>query len=160
MQLLISNEQNQVPVGEDLLALLERALQQVLDLEEYEGDPEVSLVLVDDLRMAELNRSYRGVEGTTDVLSFAMMEQDEAEPDTVPDEGELLLGDIVISVPKALAQAEEFGHSLQREMAFLAVHGMLHLLGYDHQTAEDEQKMRQRQREVMAMLGLGVGADA
>jgi len=149
-----------VEVGDELLSLMEKVVAEVLKGKEFPGEPEVSLVLVDDERMAELNRRYRGVEGTTDVLSFPMLEEGWDEPDA-PDSGEeVLLGDIVISVPRALAQAEMYGHSLERELAFLTVHGLLHLLGYDHQTPEEEAEMRRRQREVLAGLGIGETQDA
>lgn len=151
MQLLISNEQDQVEISEELLGLLERVVAEALKGEDLPGEPEVSLVLVDDARIAELNRRYRGVDAPTDVLSFPMLEGEES-----PSPGEeLLLGDIVISAPRALAQAEMYGHSLERELAFLTVHGVLHLLGYDHQTPEDEERMRQKQREILERVGLG-----
>lgn len=151
MQLLISNEQTQVEISEKLLELIEKVVSEALKEKEFPGEPEVSLVLVDDERMAELNRRYRGVDGPTDVLSFPMLDGEESPS---PEE-ELLLGDIVISAPRALAQAEMYGHSLERELAFLTVHGVLHLLGYDHQTPEDEARMRQRQREILERVGLG-----
>lgn len=151
MQLLISNEQSRVEVGDELLSLMERVVAEALKGREFPGEPEVSLLLVDDEKMAELNRRYRGVDGPTDVLSFPMLEGEE-----IPGAGEeFLLGDIVISAPRALDQAETYGHSLERELAFLTAHGMLHLLGYDHQTSEDEAEMRQRQREILARVGLG-----
>ncbi|MGB9792875.1 MAG: rRNA maturation RNase YbeY, partial [Thermacetogeniaceae bacterium] len=107
MQLLISNEQSQVEISDELLGLIEKVVAEALKGEEFPGDPEVSLLLVDDERMAELNRRYRGVDGPTDVLSFPMLEGEEC-----PSPGEeLLLGDIVISAPRALAQAEMYGHS-------------------------------------------------
>lgn len=151
MQLLISNEQSQVEFGDELLSLIERVVAEALKGREFPGEPEVSLLLVDDEKMAELNRRYRGVDGPTDVLSFPMLEGEE-----ISGAGEeFLLGDIVISAPRALAQAEMYGHSLERELAFLTAHGMLHLLGYDHQTPDDEAEMRQRQREILARVGLG-----
>jgi probable rRNA maturation factor len=113
--------------------------------------------------MAVLNQQYRGIAGTTDVLSFPML-------DDICDVGcekceaplasqELLLGDIVISVPKALAQAAAYGNSFPQEMVFLAVHGMLHLLGYDDETDSGAARMMERTRQVMDKLGLGAGRD-
>lgn len=113
---------------------------------------EVSVVLVDDERIHELNRDYRGVDRPTDVLSFAMREG-EGEP-VQTEEGRELLGDIVISVETAERQANQYGHSLRRELAFLAVHGFLHLLGYDHQSPEQERVMFGKQEEVLSALGL------
>jgi probable rRNA maturation factor len=112
---------------------------------------EVSLVVCGDEEIHELNREYRGVDRPTDVLSFAL---EEGEDMWVPEGEPLLLGDIVISLPRAAAQAEEFGHSLRREAVFLFVHGMLHLLGYDHMEPEDEQEMMALQNQVMDKLGI------
>jgi probable rRNA maturation factor len=129
-------------------------------------EAEVSLSLVDDVRMEFLNRQYRGIAGTTDVLSFSMLEDDGEEnallpPGQVPaPEAEVLLGDIVISVPKALSQADAYGNSFKAEMVFLAVHGMLHLLGYDDETEPDAARMMEIARQVMDKLGLEAGRDA
>ncbi len=136
------------------------------------------MVLVDDARMAALNRQYRGIAGTTDVLAFPMLEPapgDAApcsgadqiagadamfsERGAYPEEQELLLGDIVISVPKALSQAADYGNTLQEELVLLAVHGMLHLLGYDDLDESGAARMEERARQVIAKLELGVDAD-
>lgn len=114
---------------------------------------EVSVSLVDDGRIHELNREYRGVDRPTDVLSFAMQEESEDEPDVFDLEDEML-GDIIISVERARAQAEEYGHSFARELVYLAVHGTLHLLGYDHEDEEERREMRQKEEEVMGLLNL------
>jgi probable rRNA maturation factor len=111
---------------------------------------EVSVVLTDDSEVRRLNRQYRGIDRTTDVLSFS---QREGEP-WPEDEPGALLGDIVISMDRAQEQAREYGHSLAREVAFLAVHGTLHLLGYDHQTPVEEQEMMAKAEAVLAGLGL------
>ncbi|GAA4706247.1 rRNA maturation RNase YbeY [Brevibacillus fulvus] len=144
-------------IDDEIAALMEKCLQTAAELEEVSG--EVVVTLVDDERIHELNRQYRGVDRPTDVLSFAMNETGEGEPEIFVEEEELadfpnMLGDIIISVPRAKEQAEEYGHSLQREMGFLAVHGFLHLLGYDHGTAEEEKEMFGRQEEVLAKIGL------
>jgi len=122
--------------------------------EVLELDPatEVSVVFVDDAHIQELNRDYRGKDTPTDVLSFALNEGDELEIMGAPDE--YMLGDIVISLETAQRQAEEFGHSVQREVAYLAVHGMLHLIGYDHETEEERQEMRRQEEQILAMLGI------
>jgi len=113
---------------------------------------EVSLMLVDDLRIHALNREYRGVDRPTDVLSFALQEEMEEEPESEFEDD--MLGDIVISVPRARAQAEEYGHSFERELVYLAVHGTLHLLGYDHEEAAEKEAMRHKEEEVMTVIKL------
>ena len=145
------------PIADDLQELLIRCLQEAAAREEVDG--EVVVTLVSNERIHELNREYRGVDRPTDVLSFAMNEAGEEEMDIYIDESEIdeypnMLGDIVISLPKAKEQAKEYGHSLERELGFLAVHGFLHLLGYDHGTAEEEKEMFSRQEEVLEKIGL------
>lgn len=144
----------------DIADLLTRALRAAADHEEI-GMGEVVVSLVDDERIQELNRDYRGKDVPTDVLSFAIQESDENEPlilfaeeDDTPVEP---LGDIIISIPTAVRQAEEYGHSLERELAFLAVHGFLHLVGYDHLTEEEEKAMFGKQETILASLGLTRG---
>lgn len=113
---------------------------------------EVALSFVDDEEIRSLNQQYRSIDRPTDVLSFPM----EDDPVSMPDEAESvpLLGDIIISVPTAKRQCEEYGHSLQREIGFLFVHGFLHLLGYDHQTEEEEAEMTAKQEEILVKAGL------
>lgn len=135
----------------DVERLIAAVLEEAASREGVEA-AEVSVVLVDDERIHELNRDYRGVDRPTDVLSFAMREG-EGEP-VQTEEGRELLGDIVISVETAERQANQYGHSLRRELAFLAVHGFLHLLGYDHQSPEQERVMFGKQEEVLSALGL------
>ncbi|CAB3391213.1 rRNA maturation RNase YbeY [Kyrpidia spormannii] len=135
----------------DVERLIAAVLEEAASREGVEA-AEVSVVLVDDERIHELNRDYRGVDRPTDVLSFAMREG-EGEP-VQTEEGRELLGDIVISVETAERQANQYGHSLRRELAFLAVHGFLHLLGYDHQSPEQEQVMFGKQEEVLSALGI------
>lgn len=120
-------------------------------------DLEVSVTLVDDDAIRELNRDYRGVDRPTDVLSFAMLEEGEGEPEApqLPPDAPLQLGDIVISLERAAAQAVEYGHSLERELGFLVTHGVLHLLGYDHQTPEDEARMQETAEAILGELDLG-----
>ncbi|REK59656.1 MAG: rRNA maturation RNase YbeY [Thermobacillus sp.] len=154
-----SNEQDAMALEDGWIARLEQLLRLAGEAEGIE-DGEVALTFVDDARIRELNREYRGIDRPTDVLSFAMQEGD--EPDIVFDEwedGETdpvsgMLGDIVISLERAKAQSEEYGHSLEREIGFLFVHGFLHLLGYDHQTAEEEAVMFARQEEILQRAGL------
>ncbi|BAF59073.1 predicted metal-dependent hydrolase [Pelotomaculum thermopropionicum SI] len=150
MPVLVSNLQGKVAVDEALTGLLTRAAQEVLKAEGYGEEAEVSLVFVDDAYIHGLNRQYRGVDAPTDVLSFAMQE---GEP-LAGGEEELILGDVVISLQAAERQAGEYGHSLQREAAYLAVHGVLHLLGYDHQGEEERKIMRRKEEEVLGRLNL------
>lgn len=138
-----------------LTALLEKGIKEVLRLHEGTEDAEVSLTLVDNVRIHELNREYRGVDRPTDVLSFALMEAHEDEPEIIGFEDEAL-GDIIISVERAREQAEEYGHSLEREMVYLAVHGVLHLLGYDHEHDEEKSEMRAEEEKIMKLLGLQI----
>ncbi|MBX6395245.1 MAG: rRNA maturation RNase YbeY [Alicyclobacillaceae bacterium] len=141
----------EVPGIPDAEELVTRVLEEAARREGV-SDAEVSVTLVDDRRIWELNREYRGVDRPTDVLSFAMREGEE-EP-VLGEDGRELLGDIIISVETAERQAREYGHSLERELAFLAVHGFLHLLGYDHQSPEEEGVMFAKQEEVLTALGL------
>jgi len=137
---------------ESLAALLNQAINKAIRLSEGPEEAEVSLILVDDQRIHALNLEYRGVDRPTDVLSFALQEEVEEEPEIeVEDE---MLGDIVISVERARDQAEEYGHSFEREIVYLAVHGTLHLLGFDHEEENDKQEMRSKEEEVMAQLRL------
>ena len=138
------------PVGEDLLELLEQVLTTAAQMEEVSG--EVVVTFVDNERIQELNRDYRGIDRATAVLSFAMNECGEDEPEIIFEDMEApnMLGDIIISVPRAMEQASEYGHTLEREMGFLSIHGFLHLLGYDHQDEEEEKEMFGRQEEILA----------
>ncbi|WP_425266742.1 rRNA maturation RNase YbeY [Brevibacillus fortis] len=145
------------PIDENLQNLLVRCLEAAAKLEDVQG--EVVVTLVNNERIHELNRDYRGVDRPTDVLSFAMNEPGEGEMEIFIDEEEAgefpnMLGDIIISVPKAHEQAEDYGHSFERELGFLTVHGFLHLLGYDHGTPEEEKEMFSRQEKVLEQIGL------
>lgn len=119
----------------------------------------VSVLLVENDEIRNLNREFRSKDSVTDVLSFPMLDMKDGEflqepADVDMDEGRLFLGDIVISVPRAIEQAELYGHSPERELAFLTVHGLLHLLGYDHIKPEDEKIMIEKQKQAMSYLGL------
>lgn len=137
---------------EPLSAMLNQAIQEAIRRSDGPEEAEVSLMLVDDQRIHALNLEYRGVDRPTDVLSFALQEETEEEPDLEFEDD--LLGDIVISAERAREQAEEYGHSFERELVYLAVHGTLHLLGYDHEEEQDKLEMRNKEEEVMAKLGL------
>jgi probable rRNA maturation factor len=113
---------------------------------------EVGVVFADDAYIRELNRDYRGIDAATDVLSFALDEGEEPAVQGGP--AEALLGDIVISLETAERQAAEFGHGLEREMAYLTVHGMLHLVGYDHEEESAKAEMRRQEEKILAALGI------
>jgi probable rRNA maturation factor len=129
-------------------------LQLAAKREEVNGDSELSLTFVDNEKIHEINREYRGIDRPTDVISFALEENTEGEMEIIGQDLPRVLGDIIISIPKAKQQAEEYGHSFMRELGFLAVHGFLHLLGYDHGTKEEEQQMFSRQEEILQEFGL------
>ncbi len=112
-------------------------------------DAQLSIVLTDDETIRELNRTYRGVDRPTDVLSFS---QKEGEDDGMNDG--LLLGDVVVSLDRVQNQAQEYGHSFERELGFLVVHGILHLLGWDHEKSDDEVRMMARTEEILGGIGL------
>lgn len=128
---------------------MEKIVQELLREEGLDVSWEVSIVIVDDEEIQKLNRDYRGKDTPTDVLSFPLQ-----EGDFVVSEGDNLLGDIVISLETALRQAEDYGHSLEREVGFLTAHGMLHLLGYSHETIEAEKVMNEKAEAVLNILGL------
>ncbi len=129
-----------------------------LDYENCPYEAEVSVTVVDDKEIQEINKTYRNIDKATDVLSFPMYEYEKAADfdnldDSAfnPESGELLLGDIVISAEKVTAQAKEYGHSKEREFAFLLVHSMLHLLGYDHMEEEERLVMESKQKEILEL---------
>lgn len=143
-------------VSRALKRLIKRAVLASLEYESFWQNAEVSVTFTDNARIRELNREHRGIDRDTDVLSFPLTEFEKSE-EPPADEPAVPLGDIVISLEKARAQAEEYGHSPEREVAFLCVHSMLHLLGYDHVNSEEEDaEMRRRQREILEKMGLGV----
>jgi probable rRNA maturation factor len=134
-------------------ALLEQTVRAVLAQEGIKGVVEVSLLITDDAELHDLNRTYRGVDRPTDVLSFA--DNDAPESFIMPPGMPRYLGDIAISYERVVEQAADYGHSPQRELAYLVTHGMLHLLGYDHEQGEaEEAAMRVLEERVMTVLGL------
>lgn len=153
LRIYFDNLQSKRPVSYRLKLLMRRAIEATLRYEGIERDAEVSLTFADDEAIHRLNLKYRGIDRPTDVLSFPLEEDAEAQPG----HGLLVLGDIVISLERAAAQAEEYGHSFERETAFLCIHSVLHLLGYDHERGEAEDAdMRRRQHEIIDSIGLGI----
>ncbi len=153
MDLLINNEQSHYDI-EPFRDLITRAFLEVLAREGADPDVEVSLTFVDDEQIRVLNREYRAKDTATDVLSFPQDDEDGFM--SIPGMPQVL-GDIVISLPRAEEQAETFGHSLEREVVYLAVHGLLHLLGFDHEDEEGRAEMRAREEAVMEAIGLRRG---
>ena len=151
MEIIIAALPEEMPIGADDIAYVRRAVHVVGCRHDAEA-AEVSVTLTDDAHIHELNRTYRGIDRATDVLSFALTESE--EPEIVGAQGHDVLGDLVISLEHVAAQAEEYGHSPLRELSFLTVHGMLHLLGYDHMEEAERQEMEEEQRHVMEELGI------
>lgn len=115
---------------------------------------ELSIIFVNDDEIQEINRTYRGKDKPTDVISFAMEEMGEGEVEIKGENLPIILGDIIISIPRTIEQAKEYSHSFMRELGFLTVHGLLHLLGYDHMTEEEEQIMFTKQKGLLEAYGL------
>ena len=156
LMIYFENDQEKMPISYKLKKLVRMAVEATLAYEEIARDLEVSVTFTDDEGIRKLNRNFRKIDRATDVLSFPLFDF-EGDGDARADELDDMLGDIVLSLERAVAQAEEYGHSFEREVAFLTVHSMLHLLGYDHETSEeDELDMRRRQTAIMEMLGLAV----
>lgn len=160
----IDNRQNAFPVDSQMEELIKRAVDQVLSYESFTNKAEVDIMLTDNSGIRELNREYRSIDSATDVLSFPMLDYEEGYEedgdvevgveDLNPESGEVVLGDIVISLERAKEQSEEYGHSLNREVAFLVVHSMLHLLGYDHIQESDRVIMRGKEEDILEEMGL------
>ena len=150
MNTTISFEPENLTVEETLLDEILRAADIVGEIYGVEN-AEVSITLTDDAHVHALNKKFRGVDRATDVLSFAFRESD--EPEVIGADFEIL-GDVIISLERAKFQAEEFGHSFLREVIFLEVHGLLHLLGYDHIDDDERQEMEAEQKFIMAKLGI------
>jgi len=129
---------------------VKKIVRQILKAEGVAPPYEVSLVFTDSETVQQLNRDYRGVDEPTDVLAFCMLPQQEADSSfALPPDGVTRLGEIIISYPQAVEQAKEQGHSPENEMALLIIHGILHLLGYDHEQPEEESKMREKEKELL-----------
>ncbi len=149
---LLSDEQDKISLDFDAEKLAEDCTREALAEEDIEDDAEVSLTFTDNARIRELNKQFREIDRETDVLSFPMGDEDGFEVN--PETDALLLGDIVISLEKAKAQSEEYGHSMKREVAFLIAHSLFHLLGYDHMTPDEEKEMFTKQENVLQRLGI------
>lgn len=160
MSVYIEYEQEAIP---DFNELIEKVIGQSLDYEECPYEAEVNVLLTDNPSIHEMNLLNRGIDRPTDVLSFPMNDFPEpADFDALescvdafhPETGELLLGDIVISYEKAVEQADAYQHSIEREIAFLTAHSMLHLMGYDHESEEERMDMEERQESILKILNI------
>ncbi|WP_407386073.1 rRNA maturation RNase YbeY [Ruminococcus sp.] len=152
VKVIITDAQKKVRIPTGLRMLVRRACIAVLREENFKGNAEVSVTFVDNEEIRSMNRKFRDIDAATDVLSFPLGEN--GEYDLNPATGAKLLGDVVISLERARDQAEEFGHSLEREVCYLSVHSMLHLLGYDHMEPQEKAEMRMKEETVMTRIGL------
>lgn len=159
----IDNRQNKIEVTDEMEELLDKVVTFALKEEGVEVDFEVSIILVDNEEIKKINSEFRNINKETDVLSFPMLEYpsgkvfkevyiEEQFDEKNLDDGYLILGDMAISVEKVIEQSEEFGHSFNRELAYLTVHSMLHLLGYDHMEEEEKNVMRNREEYILEKL--------
>jgi len=138
-------------LGENWLKSMVRQVIRALD---FTSAVEVGIVITGMERVQQLNKEYRGKDEPTDVLAFPMMgSKDEEKSFVIPPDGILHLGEVVISYPQAVQQAKEVGHSVEQELTLLITHGILHLLGYDHELPDEEEKMRAKEREIIAKIG-------
>lgn len=159
MTVLIEDLQDKIKVSEDMLELVKKSVNSSLEFEKFDIPSEISIIFVDNEKIKEINREHRNIDKPTDVLSFPIVDMYEGvinsdEGDFDLDEELLLLGDIVISLEMTKLQAEDYGHSFERELVFLITHGVFHLLGYDHDLPEREEKMISKQYSVLELLKL------
>lgn len=157
--IIIENEQSKVIIDEKINILITKTIELCMKSEKLDKDYEVSVVIVDDEEIREINKQHRDIDKSTDVLSFPMVEFVNGE--LISDEGdydmdidELMLGDIVISAETAVRQSAEYGHSFEREIAFLTAHSCFHLLGYDHMEEDEELIMTGKQESILREIGL------
>ena len=153
LKIYFENEQEKLPITYKMKMLVREAVETTLDFEDFQNHCEVSVTFTDNEGIHALNKKFRQVDKPTDVLSFPLFDFEGETEEPPIDEIIHNLGDIVLSLEKAQEQAEEYGHSFNREVAFLCVHSMLHLLGYDHERSEEDEELQCRlQREIIGML--------
>lgn len=144
MKIYFDNRQDFLDITDEILNIVTKTVEKVLELENFDDDAEVSVSFVGDEEIQELNRDFRGVDSSTDVLSFP-----------IDDEFKIcgnILGDVIINMKRVMKQAKEFGHSNERELSYLTCHSILHLLGYDHIDEDDKKIMREKEKNVMSEL--------
>ena len=134
--------------------LFNDVIEESLRYEEFDPQCEISLSIVNNEEIQEINKQYRDIDAPTDVLSFPLLTFEEGEQADVNENDEIMLGDIIISIEKAISQAEEYGHGLKRELAFLTAHSMLHLMGYDHMEDDEREEMFEKQEAILNNLGI------
>ena len=153
IKVVIRDQQKEVKIPTGIRMLVRRCCNAVLLQEQFPGSAEVDVTFVDGAEIRRLNKEYRNKDAETDVLSFPLGEN--GQYDKNPETGFYMLGDVIISMPRAVEQAEEYGHSLQREVAYLTTHSVLHLLGYDHEEGGmDAVRMREKEENIMNLIGL------
>ncbi|MDO5038773.1 rRNA maturation RNase YbeY [Clostridium sp.] len=161
----VDNRQDKINVTEEFINKLERVINFALKEEEVNVDCEISMLFVDNNEIKEINNDTRGIDRATDVLSFPMLDYEDKKvfkeiylnkefDETFLDGEELVLGDIVLSLERALEQSEEYNHSFEREACYLVVHSVLHLLGYDHMEEDEKKIMRKREEEILGKLNI------
>lgn len=157
IKVIIENKQKTVRIPTGVRLLIRRCCHAALELENFEGSAEISVSIVDDDQIRQINNEHRHIDSVTDVLSFPLGEN--GVYDVNPESGAYMLGDVVLSMERAQEQAHQFGHSLQREVGYLVVHSVLHLLGYDHVDGGLEAvRMREREEAIMLSVGLPRGS--
>lgn len=150
-----SNEQNKEKDSGELRCLIKAVIYEVLEYEDFGKSAEISVTFTDNDGIQNINREQRNIDSPTDVLSFPIMSDEDSDADTDRSNGAVMLGDIVLNLERARLQAAEFGHGYTREVAFLTAHSVLHLLGYDHLTSEEDDKnMRAKQDAVLNIMGI------
>jgi len=159
MNIIIENIQDKKEFTNDIEALIKKTCEECLKAEQFQYEAEISILIVDNEQIREMNKEHRNIDKATDVLSFPMTDIEEGKfnaPLQVYDfeDGNLILGDIVLSLEKAYEQAAEYGHAIEREIAFLISHGVYHLLGFDHESEAQEKIMMYKQDKVLASMGL------
>lgn len=164
MMIEFDNRQDKVDFSESVKNLIIQAVGASLKHEGFKEKYELSVVVTDNNGIREINREFRDIDRETDVLSFPMLEFEDGYSEEVeveidfedknPETGAVVLGDIVLSLEKAAAQSQEYGHSIEREVGFLTVHSCLHLLGYDHENEEDRNIMREKEEQILVEMGL------
>lgn len=152
------NRQNKIEFTQEIQNIIEKSIYSALQHENFLKSFEISVVLTDNEQIKEINNEFRGIDRETDVLSFPMLNEKFTDSDfnfedINPQTGEVVLGDIVLSLEKAKSQAIEYGHSFEREVSFLTVHSVLHLLGYDHEIDEERIIMRQKEESILEKIG-------
>lgn len=156
IKVIIVNNQKTIRIPTGIRLLIRRCCHATLELEDFGGSAQIDVTIVDDNKIRQINNEYRNVDSTTDVLSFPLGQ--DGKYDVNPENGAYMLGDIILSIERAKEQADRFGHSLQREVGYLTVHSVLHLLGYDHIDGGLESvRMREREEAIMASVGLPRG---